>query len=817
MTRRNERAGGGVLALVLGATALATSCTVEPPPEEGPARHPNLLIVMPDQWRGQALGFLNEDPVVTPTLDALAGEGLVLSNAVANYPVCSPARAMLMTGQYPHTNGVLGNANSATTEYGYQLRVSTRTWSDILADEGYSLGYIGKWHLESPHEPFVESYNNSPEFAWNEWAPPERRHGFDFWYAYNTYDRHLKPRYWATDSTRDESFTVDAWGPEHEADVAIRYIRNDGGEYREEARPFALVVAMNPPHMPYDHFPPRYLAPYEGKTHRDLLVRPNVDFEGDSDMAVLARTHTKNYFAMMTGVDEQFGRILAALDDEGLAEDTIVVFTSDHGNCLGTHGEVSKNNHYEESMRVPLLVRWPGKIRPRRDDLLISYPDIPATLIDLMGFADARPAEMEGTSHASLFLSGDGDRPTSQLYLWVPNGEPGWGRRGVRTDRYTLMISKMPGEPRRTVLHDNLEDPYQLENIAERSPEVVQRLVREELEPWLRRTDDPGRAERRWRGWCSDPARSAWIASTVSSVPWIPSVPVRESASLPRRGGPLRAERAGALPAARAAGGSHAPAQLRRVLRAGGAGWRGALSAAGGRVGSAQVVDLLGPPWHRQDHAGSHRRRHDRASLRGRVGGDGRRCRHPAHSRGGARRGSLRGARHDPVHRRDPSLQQVAAGCAAARRRGRHPDADRRHHRKPLVRGQLRVAEPHAGSRARGAVGRVAGAGTRRGPERQRARPRRRAADPDRRGPRGVDLAGPRRRSHAAELPRARRAPRRVAGNEHHRRRDDPRGGRSPRDPLRQDRRRALQRPSAPSSSRCAARIPTPPCITSPA
>jgi N-acetylglucosamine-6-sulfatase len=179
------------------------------------------------------------------------------------------------------------------------------------------------------------------------------------------------------------------------------------------------------------------------------------------------------------------------LDEEGLTEDTIVLFTSDHGNCIGTHGQVSKNNHYEESMRVPFLVRWPDKIQARQDDLLISTPDLFPTILDLMGFAAEIPQDVEGISRASLFLDDEGERPTSQLYIWVPPGQPEWGRRGVRTHRYTLMISKMPGEPTEAVLHDNQEDPYQLENIAAGNPEIVARLVEEELNPWLERTGDP--------------------------------------------------------------------------------------------------------------------------------------------------------------------------------------------------------------------------------------------------------------------------------------------------------------------------------------
>ncbi len=358
-------------AWILASLLLIASCDAREPSKPGPNRHPNLVIVMPDQMRGQALGFMNEDPVITPNLDRLAHQGLVLTEAVVNYPVCSPMRAMFMTGQYPHANGVLSNCNSLSAPHGYELRQSARTWSDVLADKGYSLGYIGKWHLDSPHEPYVESSNNTPEMAWNEWCPPERRHRFDFWYAYGTYDQHLKPMYWAGETRREEAFYVDEWGPKHEADLAIDYIRNRDGALRDPNKPFALMVSMNPPHMPYDLVPEKYVDRYEGKTFRDLLVRPNVDYEGDSKMSELARNHTKNYFAMITGVDEQFGRIVEALEAEGLSEDTIVLFTSDHGNCLGTHGQVSKNNHYEESMRVPFLIRWPGRIPSRRDGLLI--------------------------------------------------------------------------------------------------------------------------------------------------------------------------------------------------------------------------------------------------------------------------------------------------------------------------------------------------------------------------------------------------------------------------------------------------------------
>jgi arylsulfatase A-like enzyme len=476
---------------LLALPGLACSTSSASSGQPTPTRRPNLLIVYPDQWRGQALGCLGEDPVVTPNLDALAAQSLVLTEAVANYPVCSPSRAMLLSGCWPRSNGVLSNCNTNGTEHGYELRADQPCWSDVLAQAGYSLGWIGKWHLDGPRPPYVASPNNRPDFAWNEWTPPERRHGFGFWYAYGTMDDHLRPMYWTTDAPRDGAHRVQQWGPEHETDVALGFLRNEGGTLRDPDAPFALVVAMNPPHMPYGKVPERYKQVYADRTARELCPRPNVDVEGDDRMARLAREQTRNYFAMMTGIDEQVGRLLDALDELGLADDTIVLFTSDHGNCLGTHGEVSKNNAYEESMRVPFLVRWPGVIPPRRDDLLLSTPDIGPTLLGLMGLGERTPSTMQGASHAALFRGEPGTRPSAQPYFWMPYGEPALGRRGVRTGRYTLVVERSADGPPTTRLYDREIDPYQLQDVAAEQPEVVERLLAHELEPFLERQGDP--------------------------------------------------------------------------------------------------------------------------------------------------------------------------------------------------------------------------------------------------------------------------------------------------------------------------------------
>lgn len=475
------------LSCIVGLGLLSGSCNKKNSPDQIVA--PNLVIVYPDQMRGQAMGFLNQEPVRTPRLDKFAKESLVLTQAVANFPICSPSRAMLFSGKYPHTNGVLNNCNTESARFGYELKTEERCWSDVLNENGYELGYIGKWHLDNPYEPYIDCNNNRGNKKWNEWCPPERRHGFNYWYSYGTYDLHLRPMYWDTNSGRDDFFYVDQWGPEHEADKAIDYIENKNNQFRDATKPFALVVAMNPPHSPYSEVPEKYKYVYSDIPIEDLTKRPNIPAEG-TIYGDLYRKHIRDYYAMVTGVDEQFGRILDALNREGLTENTIVLFTSDHGNCLGIHQVESKGYHYEESMCIPFLIRWPGKIMSRQDNLLLSTPDIYPTILDLMGLKSQIPSEVEGISHASIFRNNKGERPDTQFFIYTYYGEPDMGRRGVRTSRYTLMIEKKDNKVTTTELYDNLNDPYQMDNLTSKHPELLSKM-KEILKDELKKRSDP--------------------------------------------------------------------------------------------------------------------------------------------------------------------------------------------------------------------------------------------------------------------------------------------------------------------------------------
>lgn len=454
------------------------------------AKRPNLVFIMADQWRGQALGYLEQEPVLTPNLDRLAAEGVSFENAVSSYPVSSPARGMLMTGLYPNKSKVVGNCNSENTPYGVELPADARCWSDVLKEQGYTLGYIGKWHLDAPYKPYVDTHNNKGKIAWNEWCPEERRHGFDHWIAYGTYDYHLKPMYWSGNAGREDFYYVDQWGPEYETDQAIAYLQNKGG-IRLEDQPFALVVSMNPPHTGYELVPEKYKTLYKELDVEALCRRPDIGAKGTAGGDFFRRS-VRDYYACMTGVDEQVGRIIRTLKEQGLLENTIVVFTSDHGDLMGMHDHIGKNIYYEEAMRIPMIVSWPGKIEPRRDSLTaIAFADLYPSLLAMMGFRKAIPPQVETFDLSERIMTGKGFQPDFQPYYWVNVPQrTTHGRRGIRTGRYTFVLDIREGKVAGTILFDRQKDPYEMENIAAKEPRLVDTLTKK-LKSWLNRTDDP--------------------------------------------------------------------------------------------------------------------------------------------------------------------------------------------------------------------------------------------------------------------------------------------------------------------------------------
>lgn len=458
---------------------------------------PNLVFVIADQYRASAMGFLGKEPVITPQIDRFANEGVVFSNATSTIPVCSPYRAMLFTGKYYTNNNVPVNCYSDSP--GVKLRRNDTTLLDALVRSGYDVGYIGKWHLEEPFEPYVPSGNNGGTGGsnWEEWTPPERRHGVQFWHAYNTWDNHFMPHYWTNESTRDQRLEVREWSPIHETDVAIDFITNRENRYRDPDRPFALFVSFNPPHTGYKWVPEKYKKLYKDIDDVDLVKLPSVVKGSPGETGAL--NNTRNYFACVSGVDDQFGRIINCLEQEQIEDNTLVIFTSDHGNCIGAHNHATKGVHWEESFSVPLIMGIPG-IQNDVCDVLISPVDFYPTISGLLGLDEIFPAQVQGEDLSGAILNNNGQEPSSSIYAYLPyaladtltHGYRGmaWGERGVRTKVHMLVVEKNPGSDTRFLLYDLKTDPYQLENIAQGNRDLILQMLNNELIPKLKSIDD---------------------------------------------------------------------------------------------------------------------------------------------------------------------------------------------------------------------------------------------------------------------------------------------------------------------------------------
>ena len=483
-------------------------------------KKPNVIFIFSDQHRKSSMGFWQNDeykdyikgepdPVITPNLDELARDGVVLSEAYSSYPVCSPFRAMLFSGRYPENNGVWNNCAPGRLD---ALREDLDSLTDVLSDSGYSVGYVGKWHLEEPRPDFDSEGNyigddenykgerffpdGSPDSntaCWDTLIRSGRQRKIDYLYAYNTWDvfrtkeggNKLKaPHYWDKDHNR---ITVppNIWSPEFETDLALDFIKNEKGE-RDEDKPYALFVSYNPPHLPYSSREDTDYTAYDNIYSADNQPDINALIKRENVTITDKKFHEKVrvYFSHVTGIDSCVGKILDGLEKSGEKDNTIVIFTADHGEMLGSHGLMSKNVPYEEATAIPFIIRYPDMLKHRTDDLFMTGADIMPTLLGLID-VDI-PRGVEGSDYSTLLKGEDGERPRSALFTQPK-------RKGVRTAKYLLTISYGDKDNYSAPeLYDLENDPYQMSSIPFDSiPEEELTLLREELGLRLKISGDP--------------------------------------------------------------------------------------------------------------------------------------------------------------------------------------------------------------------------------------------------------------------------------------------------------------------------------------
>ncbi len=426
---------------------------------------PNVVFVFADQLRRQAAGFGGETNIETPVLDALARESVDFVNAISGTPVCCPARASLLTGQYPHHHGVIIND--------VPLDPEATSMGKLFAEAGYDTAYIGKWHVNA-------NGRGSP-------IPVERQHGFQYWKALECSHDYNQSYYFEGDSL--ERKTWDGYDAVAQTDDAIAYLKARA----KQEKPFLLTLSWGPPHDPYEQAPQRYLDRIDPDT---ITLRENVPAAHADE----ARRLLHGYYAHILALDDCLASILKTLDSQGLADDTIFVFWSDHGDMLRSHEELFKQRPWEESIRVPLLLRYPRRFgrdgaQPRT---FINTPDLLPTLLGLCGIEI--PDSVDGSDYSQHIAevveaagtdneAGRSVAPLADCALLAcqsPFGQftrdvGGREYRGIRTERYTY-TRDLDGP---WLLYDNEADPYQLNNLVD---ETEHQTLVTDLDAQLSRT-----------------------------------------------------------------------------------------------------------------------------------------------------------------------------------------------------------------------------------------------------------------------------------------------------------------------------------------
>ena len=423
----------------------------------------NLLFVTADQLSYNRCGYAGDPYGATPNIDAFSAESCDLYNCVSSHPVCSAFRASLLTGKYTTSTGMVIN----------EIRMNPKHHPNalpiVLGRNGVRPELVGKWHLWANHLGDFANIENS-------FVPPgPYRFGFDGYFAHCNMRHEYTTAFYHLDEK--EKIAIEGYEPDVQTDMAIERLRLA----KNENKPIALFVNYGTPHAPWGEYnaPPEDLARFadidfplppnycgEDDIHNDAWSNEDKTLEGLKKIMPV-------YYAMTYNLDRNFGRLLSALKELGLYEDTIVVFTSDHGEMFGAHGRRNKNIFYDEAARIPFLMRVP-RCAPKKLDAPVSNVDFMPTLLDLFGMEI--PADVEGVSFAGIVRGTNGSEPpfallqnTGPCAIWGDGHE--W--RAIRDKRYTYAIFRSDNQEE---LYDNLSDPYQMKNLVN-NPEFADVLA----------------------------------------------------------------------------------------------------------------------------------------------------------------------------------------------------------------------------------------------------------------------------------------------------------------------------------------------------
>jgi len=425
----------------------------------GKKKRPNVIYILADQLRYRSVGYAGDAKALTPNIDALAAGGANFRQCVSTMPVCAAYRASLFTGKYPSSTGM------ATNEI--RINPNQRCLGHVVTDGGYETGYIGKWHL------WANQAGNHNRME-NSYIPPAMKRyrlGWDgLWAAYNFNHRYYSGFYYKDTPVKH---VVKGYEPDVHTDMAIDFIRKNANK----DKPFYLTLSVGTPHDPWgaNNVPKAYYEQFKDVKFPlppSWTDTPDPYMDRNTDpKAWLTRwkpnleAMQRGYYAMTANLDDNVGRIVAAVKAAGITEETIIVFTSDHGEQFGCNSRVFKLTFYDPSSRVPFIVNWPGTIAPKTvSDACMGTPDIMPTLLGLLDLKS--PDDVDGMDLSHLAHGKKGPAPEfaflqglGHTYLW----KDGFEWRAVRDKQYTYAIYL---RDKSELLFDNTSDPEQMTNLV---------------------------------------------------------------------------------------------------------------------------------------------------------------------------------------------------------------------------------------------------------------------------------------------------------------------------------------------------------------